>query len=213
VRVEHAATQEQRGHMLLMRDEARARLSEVMSEVRSNPVLVFCVTAACYQGFGGGTPRAKTFGDHRVLMGPDGMTTAYLAHEWWHAELYARLGFWSWQKVPVWFNEGVAVWVSQDPRYGEDMYQRVLAQGIEPPSLKELEGLDGFNAAIRRYGDHLWASRPADAVTVVYPAAAHEVNRWIGLVGVSGLRALVEGVRRGQDFHALYDRLEQQGRR
>ena len=211
VRVEAAAGAEQRAQSLRLRDDAYARLNAAMGSVQSRPVHVFCFSDACYQGFGGGSPRAKSFGHYRTLIGPHGMTAAYMAHEWWHTELYSRLGFWSWRRVPTWFDEGAAVWISDDPRYGEAMYQRVLAQGITPPTLDELATLDGFIAAIGRHGDHLWASKPPDAVTVVYPTAAREVRRWIQIVGTDGLRELVARLARGEMFAITYAELEARG--
>lgn len=212
VRVEASASADQRAHALQMRNDAFRRLVDVMGTVSSQPIHVFCFTEDCFQRFGGGSPRAKAFGDVRTLIGPAGLTTAYVAHEWWHIELHHRVGYWVVRKLPRWFDEGVAVWVSDDPRYGEPMYQRVLAQGIVPPKLDELETMDGFIAAVGRYGDHLWASKPADAVTVVYPTAAHEVRRWMDVVGVAGLRELVRGLTNGESFTALYRGIELQAR-
>lgn len=211
VRVERTAGPPQRAEAMRLRDEAHARLAAAIGSVQSRPVHVFCHSDACYQGFGGGTPRAKSFGPWRTLVGPHGMTASYVAHEWWHAELHRRLGFVAWRRVPVWFDEGVAVWVGDDPRYGEAMYQRVLAEGITPPALDELATRDGFIAAVGRYGDHLRASRPPDAVAVVYPTAAREVRRWMRAVGTDGLRELVARLAGGETFAAVYAELEQRG--
>lgn len=212
VRIEQGASAAQQEAILQLREAARQRVRAAVGEPRSRPVQVFCVTAACYQGFGGGSPRAKAFGASRLLIGPDALTAAYVAHEWWHAELFQRVGWWRYGQVPRWFDEGVAVWISGDPRYGDAMYQRVLAEGIQPPTLNDLRTTDGFNAAIGRHGDHLWASKPADAVTVVYPTAAHEVSRWMAIVGKAGLDDMVAGLARGDDFDSLYRAIEQ-GRR
>ncbi len=208
IRVDAAADQAQRTLAMRLRDASRARLTAVVGEVISQPVFVFCFSDGCFQRFGGGSPRAKSFGDLRILIGPVAMTQAFVAHEWWHAELYRRAGYGAVRKVPRWFDEGVAVWISDDPRYGEVMYQRLLAQGVTPPALKELETMDDFIAAVGRYGDHLWATKPADAVTVVYPTAAHEVRRWMTIVGLAGLRQLVAGLARGEAFETLYSNLE-----
>lgn len=212
LRVERTASLKQRAQALRLRDEARARLAAVMGSVQARPVHVFCFTDTCYQSFGGGRPKAKSFGDHYTLIGPAGLTTGFVAHEWWHAELFYRLGLSSRLKVPTWFDEGAAVWVSADEaRYGEAMYQRVLAQGITPPTLDEIATLDSFNAAVGRYGDHLWANKPPDAVTVVYPTAAREVRRWMRIVGINGLRELVGRLEHKEPFEAVYADLEQRG--
>lgn len=213
LRIERGADDTQRLQARAARDTARSRVAVVLGEVRTRPVLVFCVSEACYQSFGGGSPRAKSFGDRVLLMGPAGSTAAFVAHEWWHAEFYHRVGWLAARRVPRWFDEGAAVWVSDDPRYGEAMYRRILAEGIEPPPLSRLVTFDDFFAEIARHGDHRWASKPADAVTVVYPTAAHEVRRWMDRVGTDGLRALVERLAAGQAFEPTYRELEEAGPR
>jgi hypothetical protein len=207
--VEAAADSRQRAQALAARDQAHGQLAASIGTVRSAPLHYFCHSTACYARFGGGLPRAKSFGESRTLMSPAGLTPAYVAHEWWHAELYARLGLWRALQVPRWFDEGVAVWVSADPRYGEAVYQQVLAQGIAPPRLDELDTFKAFDAAVGRYGDHLKARTP-DAITVVYPTVAHEVRRWMQIAGIEGLRALVAGLERGEPFAALYASIEAQ---
>ena len=205
--VESAADTQQRAQALSARAQAHAKLLAALGEVRSAPVHYFCHTNACYADFGGGTPRAKSFGASRTLMSPFGADAATVAHEWWHAELYSRIGLWRMLQVPRWFDEGVAVWVSGDPRYGEPVYHAVLAQGTVPPKLQELVSMRDFVGAVGRYGDHL-KTRTPDAITVVYPTVAHEVRRWMELAGTEGLRELVAGLARGEPFAALYTSIE-----
>jgi len=45
---------------------------------------------------------------------------------------------------------------------------------------------------------------------VVYPTAAHEVRRWMAIVGTHGLLELIAGLQRGESFEVLYSMLEQQ---
>ena len=207
--VEAAADAQQRAQALSARAQAHAKLLAALGAVQSAPVHYFCHTNACYADFGGGLPRAKSFGAHRTLMSSFGADAATVAHEWWHAELYSRIGFWRLLQVPRWFDEGVAVWVSDDPRYGEPIYQTVLAQGTVPPKLQELVSRRDFVAAVGRYGDHL-KTRTPDAITVVYPTAAHEVRRWMQVAGIAGLRELVAGLARGEPFATLYPSIEAQ---
>ena len=204
-----ASRQEQ---VLVLYQRAQARLAAVVGEVQSRPIHVFCYTEACYQSFGGGSPRAKSFGSLRTLIGPRGLSEFTLAHEWWHTELHYRIGYFNRRRVPAWFDEGMAVWVSDDPRFDESVYQRILAAGINPPELSELETRSQFTAAIGRYGDHLRAVEAnSDAMTVVYPTAAHEVRRWMKGAGLPGLHALIAGLARGEEFTRLYAELERSG--
>ena len=206
--IEENATHAQEAQALLAHSQARQRLNEVLGEVRSRPIHVFCFTTTCFQRFGGGSTRAKALGEIRTLFGPAAVTPAYVAHEWWHIELHHRVGYGVIRSLPRWFDEGVAVWVSDDPQYGEAMYRRVLDAGIVPPTLQELTTMDDFNAAVGRYGDHLWAEKPDDALRVVYPTAGHEIRRWMDAVGVDGLRSMIVGLAHGEPFDVLYADLE-----
>ena len=192
---------------------AAAQLFRVVwPEPQSSPELWLCQTEVCYQRLGGGSPKAQSLGYSRTLLSPRGHSAGILAHEWWHAELWHRIGLTKVSAIPRWFDEGVAVWVGQETRHSENMYQRVLAKGIVPPRLDELVTFKDWNEAVGRYGDHLKAFDSED-VNVVYPTAGHEVRRWIGLVGVEGLRRLVDQVATGRDFFTVYVALEQEVRR
>ena len=187
---------------------ARERLERVLGEVRADPMFFVCASDACFQRFGGGAPRAKAFSDRRILLGPRGDSAGFAAHEMWHAELFRRLGLVRVMSLPRWFDEGVAVWISNEPVHSEAMYQRALASGIRMPTLGELESRDGFYAAIARTGDDKRAGRTADDLSVVYPVMGHEIRRWIAVVGVDGLRALLSALEAGDDFQTTYERLE-----
>jgi hypothetical protein len=206
---EKQASAEQRARYLSFRETGRSQAALVLGALQTSPTHVFCETAACFDRLGGGRPRAKTFGSFRALYSPNGLSAHYVAHESWHAEFNSRAGWSASRKVPAWFDEGVAVWLSEDPDYAEAVYQGLRARGIEPPALTELETSEGFNRAMDRFGDYNWAAKAAGAPSVVYTTAAHEIRRWIGVVGPAGLIALMDGLARGTPFNELYQSLEQ----
>ena len=83
------------------------------------PVWLMCLSGEC----GVRTPPlplAMAYMNLFVFVYPDGATRTILAHELAHAELHQRVGsgrrFFS-QAVPTWFDEGLAVYISQDTRY------------------------------------------------------------------------------------------------
>ena len=195
-----------------LKEQATRRLSGVWPVRASDPELWICRSDVCNQRLGGGSPLGQSFGYSRTLLSPGGRTVEILAHELWHAEFWHRIGLMNVSKVPRWFDEGLAVWISQDPRYDEAMYQRVLAQGIAPPSLNTLLSFKDWDAAIGRYGDHLKAT-DSEAIHVVYPTAGHEVRRWLNIVGVEGLRRMVNELASGADFSTVYAALEQEATR
>lgn len=194
-----------------LQKEAKRLLAVVWTERQSSPELWICQTEVCYQRLGGGSPVGKSFGYSRTLMSQRGQTAGILAHEWWHAEFWHRIGLSKVSSVPRWFDEGVAVWISQEPRHSETMYQRVLTQGIAPPKLESLVSFDDWDAAVGRYGDHL-KTPDLNAINVIYPTAGHEVRRWIEIVGVDGLRRLVKDLAAGADFSSSYTAIEREAK-
>lgn len=196
--------------------QAEGRLAQLLGSVQSSPVFYFCRSEPCYQRFGGGTPRAKAFGQSRVLFSPRGQSVDFVVHEWWHAEFKRRVGsFQVYTHVPPWFDEGMAVsLLHTDSNYSEAMYQQILARGITPPALSELATHKGFYRAIARFGDDKVAAQP-DApgrFQVVYPTMGHEVRRWLARVGQGGLLELLRRLERGENFQLAYEAIEAQAR-
>jgi len=107
-------------------DEAtRAKLREAMKKaesairaaygsVESRPIVHACISEDCYAKFGGQGSRAKVYGNY-ILLSPRGLNWHYLAHEWSHDEIRTRLTFTAWLHMPQWFDEGVAVAISEAP--------------------------------------------------------------------------------------------------
>ncbi len=47
-----------------------------------------------------------------IVVGPDGRNVDVIAHEWLHAEIQHRVGFWRFlREIPTWFDEGAALTV------------------------------------------------------------------------------------------------------
>lgn len=45
-----------------------------------------------------------------IVIGPEGRNVDVIAHEWLHAEIQDRVGFWRFlREIPVWFDEGAAL--------------------------------------------------------------------------------------------------------
>ncbi len=188
---------------------AEAAIRAAYGNVVSRPVVHACRTEGCYEAFGGMGSRAKVYGD-RILLSPRGFNWHFLAHEWSHAELRTRLNFSAWWRLPTWFDEGLAVSVSEAPEHSEAHWQFLVAQDIPRPGRDELMGFASSRLwmdAVRRYGVTQNAQRRATGapeVRPVYAAAGHEVRPWLSRVGSAGLLALIEGLNRGQVFDALY---------
>jgi hypothetical protein len=123
-----------------------------------------------------------------IILGPDGVLSAdVLSHELAHAEFSARIGHWNRDKIPNWFDEGLAV--QFDDRYSEAEWQTRTDNGRTAPDLDQIGTI--------KHDDWLG-----------YATAKHEVRRWLDIVGQEGLWALLQAIKSGEEFQETYYSLE-----
>lgn len=150
------------------------------------PRVFVCATDACYRRLGGGRSRGMALFDRALVLAPEGLTAVIAAHELAHIELHARAGAWrAWRgAIPRWFDEGLAVNVSDDPRY--------LAPGR------------GTARCRARTDDPLPASRRdwlAAADDALYALSACRVSEWLaGHGGAAGVTRLAARIADGETF-------------
>lgn len=174
---------------------AKERVSHFFGSLTTHPEIFCCSTEGCYKSFGGSTSKGKAFGDKGILMSPRGIDVIFLSHELSHIELHHRIGeLRSWKEVPAWFDEGLAVLVSQDPRYTEKIWRKETENGNLAPQLTELESNRQWLRAVK---EKKWA----------YGTARREVENWYQKVGAEGLHKLIEKVKADEDFHSAYKQL------
>jgi hypothetical protein len=113
--VDDSATPDQRRQAVEMIAAARQRVDEFYGDTRSSPRILVCLSDDCYGHLGGGE-KGQTLRDLVVALSPAGANVVIASHELAHAEQYHRLGS-RFDQVPHWFNEGLAVLISDDPRY------------------------------------------------------------------------------------------------
>lgn len=93
-------------------------VSETVGEIKNNPRVTFCSSAACFRKFGFSAPaKAKTVGLSGIVVGPSGWEPIILRHEMIHhlqAEHLGVIGQWL---SPPWFKEGMAYYLSNDSRH------------------------------------------------------------------------------------------------
>lgn len=148
----------------------------------SAPRLIVCLTEECYRGIGGGKEKGVAVLNRAVMLSPRGLDPVIAAHELSHVELHARLD----GEVPQWFDEGLAVVVSGDPRYlapaGPGDRCLVVPTGPLPGSL------DGW-------------LRAASADPDTYAKAACRVSRWLAANdGGAGFHRLIARLNAGTSF-------------
>jgi hypothetical protein len=98
--------------------EARDRVRSFYGSLEASPRILICDTEPCYRRFGG-VSRGQTIMDAVIFLSPRGIDPIIASHEISHNQIHRRIGFVHslLGDVPEWFVEGVAVVVSDDPRY------------------------------------------------------------------------------------------------
>ena len=193
--------------------EAMARAEDAIrvayGSATSSPIVHACITEKCYEVFGGRGSVAKVYGD-RILLSPRGLNWHFLAHEWSHAEMSTRLSFFAWNRMPQWFDEGVAVAVSEAPEHSEQHWQFLVASNIPRPTREELhtfKSLRQWLDAVHQYGEDKNIERKAKGepeIRPVYSAAGRELRPWLTKVGSAGLVAFIACLNDGEDFESAY---------
>ena len=207
--VEVGTDDEIREQLLVAMEKAENAIRNAYGSVKSHPIIHACVSEDCYESFGGRGSKAKVYGN-RILLSPRGLNWHFLAHEWSHSEIQSRLTFSAWWNLPQWFNEGVAVVVSEAPEHSETHWHFLVASNIPRPSQKELYELKSLRQwldAVEQYGATQNAVRRANGeseIRPLYTAAGIEVRPWLSKTGSQGLLAVIESLNNGEEFDSVY---------
>jgi hypothetical protein len=152
---------------------------------------------------------AKVYGE-RILLSPRALNWHFLAHEWSHAEMSTRLKFFAWTRMPRWFDEGVAVAISEASEHSESHWQHLVATDVPRPTREEprtFKTLRQWLDAIHKYGEDKNIERKDKGepeIRPVYSAAGHELRPWLVKVGSNGLLAFIDRMNDGADFEPAY---------
>ena len=199
---------------LMLVAASEKRISQYYGRVTSSPKFFFCSTEDCFQSFGGSTSRAKSFGDYGTLFSPRGMSAAIISHEWSHVELYLRIkSMWTMRTIPQWFDEGLAVMVSEAPEQSETQWKFLETSNIPHPTRDELytyKTLRQWIDAIHHYDEDKNMERKAKGEPEIYPvytAAGHEIRFWFAKTGTQGLIAFIGRLNSGESFMSAYQQI------
>lgn len=208
--VEAGADEATRTRLRESMEKAESAIRMAYGGVASLPTVNACITEACYESFGGGRGSlAKVYGK-RILLSPRALNWHYLAHEWSHAEMSTRLTIFAWKSMPRWFDEGVAVAISEAPEHSESHWQFLVATNAPRPTREELQTLKSLRQwldAIHKYGDDKNIERQSKGEPErrpVYSAAGHALRPWLAKVGNTGLLAFIDRMNDGADFESAY---------
>jgi len=114
--VERGTPLEARVHAMDVLARASARVTAFYGGFEGHPRILVCATDGCYHRMGGGGSAGMAIRTYGLLLSARGTNPTILSHELSHIELKSRLRSAS-DSIPVWFNEGLAVYVSGDARY------------------------------------------------------------------------------------------------
>ncbi len=162
---------------------AHDQVRQQFGAVQSSPAWIVCVTESCYANAAGNGYRATTWGNFLIVISPSALNGHFFAHELSHAELGTRLTRRAQARIPAWFDEGLAVLVSNDPRYVSQSGGEVLASESELPVL--------YSDFKREIGVNYQKA---------YRAAYAKVAAWHLRSGPQGIEQLIDRINAGAEF-------------
>ncbi len=134
------------------------------------------------------------FKQHFICISDEYLALDILAHELTHAELYARLSLSAYQRIPTWFDEGLATQNDDREQYSEKQWIIQTGNGknsIAPEDMDTPSEFYAGEAADRRFR---------------YLNAKHELAVWMEAHGQQGLLELLEKLNDGAAFDTAYGR-------
>jgi hypothetical protein len=172
--------------------DARRAVGDFFGDPAPNPRVLICASEACYHRLGGHGSRGKAYSDTALVLSPRGIDPVIAAHELAHIAFHHRVGLLAMVTgaVPAWFDEGLAVTVSDDRRY------------LAPPQAADrcLVASDAPLPATRR----AWG-RAAGADHELYAKAACRVVTWLAANGgAPAVLRLADAVAAGRPFAEAY---------
>ncbi|MEM0975990.1 MAG: hypothetical protein AAGJ34_00500 [Pseudomonadota bacterium] len=159
------------------------RITPFFGDIHSNPRYVICTTSICDEIFGVRFSGSATPG-FGILISSKGLNEAIFVHERVHAELHERIGT---VRLPIWFNEGVAVYLSSR----EHKRPEVLDDAIE--NVKELILPMSWTA--------LHFGHP-DGLALTYTPAYAAILDLVDEIGRTGLRDVIARMEKGETLDA-----------
>jgi hypothetical protein len=165
---------------------ADGRIGGFYGERTTDARVLICATKECYSGIGGGGEKGRALGRWALMLSPDGANETIATHELAHLELHKRLGS-AYDTVPDWFDEGLAVLISDDARY------------LKPAAEGDRCRVPYTEAATITTVD--WADAAPRGSDRGYLLAGCVVSRWVSEHGgPSAVLTLISELREGKPF-------------
>jgi hypothetical protein len=155
--------------------------------------LIFCNSTNEYNKYGTPTTPATTqrkLGAY-VVLSNDGVDEQIIAHEITHTILYNHIGWYKTiNKIPTWFEEGLAMQVDDREKYSIDSLQTKINNGLILPDISSIATGAQFYA-----GDD-------EAITLHYATAKYIINEWLK---THSLSLFIKKMKDGDGFTKAYE--------
>lgn len=174
---------------------AKKRNTDFWGELQSEPIIILCDDKELLDRLGGDHDTLTIFFPAKqsyISISDEYCDIDVLAHEITHAELHCRLSAGTVNKIPSWFDEGLATQNDCREQYDLNAWNKKTDNGRNTIALEDMDEPTEFYAGT------------AEDRRFRYLNAKHEVADWIELHGREGLLDLISKLNNGIDFHVAY---------
>ena len=192
--IESKATSKQKENLTKNYLQAKKQVENVYGPLVSNPLIIASVSQDQHDFIGGGKTKGEAYGATAIKLSPKGLNSAIIAHELAHIELHTRIGaLRSYRKLPAWFDEGLAVLISEDERY------------TGPPRPDEFSEKQVMELTSSR----TWrrTAKNSKEAYKIYSPAYRIVRKWFDKAGPEGIQELIKRMKNKEDFQKIYNEL------
>lgn len=189
VYIDKAATKSDRRKLLARIADARRQTAAYFGGFEQRPKILACKTMTCDRRLGGRGASGRSYGATFIALSPRGWRTPTITHEFAHIYMHDAIGPIAMMRgrLPVWFDEGMAVVVSRSRRYLRRSRAGTLSCRVEPrPDLPKTN---------REWGRAAGSAKSQKRQ--IYAEAACKTLRWLrtngGPDGVQAALARIAG--------------------
>lgn len=175
---------------LAMISVARGKVGDFFGTIHTTPRVILCSTAECAHKFGESGNVAKSLGWSALFIPKKAFDDpvigqVLMTHEMIHSELLYRWGttaLWD-KRIPNWFNEGLASYISGDPRIS------LSASSEDKAWIRQSVTFWDWNSFVNKRD---WSAAYGAAASLV-----SDINRKLGR---AGMRQLIDRSLNGEHF-------------
>ena len=162
---------------------------------KGNPVIIFCYSKSLLSEYSKNNflITYKTPFNCFIIIYKDRIDLDMLSHELFHTEFCERIGFFKNTKIPVWFDEGLAMQVDYRKEYSEEKYFELKDSISGNVNLSQISTPETFYAGNFYYH---------------FILARHELDKWMKETEKEGFYSFMDRINNGEDFYKVYNQLK-----